>query len=175
MRIDGSFSAEMSGLRFSYTEASKLRLAHVQICKRVDRDECKKLFGDEFAALAFASMVEAGGGEGDVESKSVRFAYKSMTPDLTCEVHQLEIVGKNGMTVQPVVMKLAPVEKEPEVDVIVELPISIGENAELGGLLATKFKTIVEVKLEASQLALPGVVIKRAGAFGNPVGTVVSQ
>lgn len=166
--------AELSGLRFSYTEASKLRLAHCQITKRVDRDECKALFGDEFAALAFASMVETGGVEGDPESKSAHFAYKSMTPDLTCEVHQLALVGKTGITVQPVVMKITPVEDEPEVDVIVELPISIGESAELGGLLAVKFKTSLEVKLDATQLELPGVVVKKAGKFGNPVATVVS-
>lgn len=173
MKITGEFGVEMTGLRFSYTASSKLRLAHCQVTKRVDKKQAQEIFDPKLVELAFATMHNEGGDEGDKNSKRAVFGYSSLTPDIPCEVHQLTIAGRNGISVQPKVMKIVPVDDEEKVDITVELPISIGVDSALAGLLATKYCEAIEIKLDASQQQLPLTVVKKAGAFGNPQPQVV--
>jgi len=172
MKIEGAFKADMTGFRMSYTKSSNLRLAHVQVTLGCDAAATEKLFGDELAILAFGAMRTEGGEEGDTESKSTRFGYSSMKPDMVCAHHLLAIDDDDNLKIQPSICSITPVDGEEKVNVVVEFPISVGDNVELTGRLATKFKKQISVKLEATQMPLPFVVTK-AGAFGNPEPRVV--
>ena len=176
MKIQATIRGDMIGCNLKHNPDNGARFAMVKISVGVNRDRCKSVFGDDLERVAFGSLVETGGDE--ETPAAIDFGYKSITPDIQCEYHEIKILGYT-QSMQPVVKAVRPVKDKPEVVVDIEFPILIKKDAGIAGVIATQFGEMVEVELNPAQRDLPGtngngadkggITIKR-GAFGNPKG-----
>lgn len=173
MKITGKIRGDLIGVALKYDEKSGIRLATAKIAASGDREQIADHFGARLAEVAFASMrVTHPGGEAE---PGVSFGYSQLKPDLVCEYHEIEIVGKT-IDCQPVIKTIAPVKGEESVVVTLEIPINIAKSKTLAGALAVAFGEVIDIECTPKQKDLfpagtenrgPEIVVTK-GAFGNP-------
>ncbi len=155
MRIDSKLGGDAIVNKPSYHADSKIRLAHVHLHTRHDRAELEKKFGKKFADQCFASMTITGGDEGDPKSKAVEWWQKSITAQVTCEMHTLkfeDIETEQVLNVQPRIKTVKPVQGQAAVVVETILDISVGDNHKLAGQIFCLHGKTIAVELKGSQL-----------------------
>lgn len=180
MRIDSTFSADLSLGGIRYWPESNLRTALVQLTVTADENKAKKIFGQEFAAQIF-SLATIHQGEGEDEVLEASFAFRALRPASICENHKLILksldpnVGKLGTWgTQPELINLKPVKGRHEIEVKIRCEVELANQAEAGAL-AYHVGEVVEVQFKASQMELAlspeaerPTIKKKNGAFGNP-------
>lgn len=191
MRIDKTFQADFETLKVAYYEATSTRIATVLLAKKLDRAGVERLFGPEVARMAFVGLVPnaakaASSGNGNGEAKpddgtNTIWNVKEVKPLVIAEQHRLHIAGHGPLSVQPILKSIQTVKGEERVVIKIALPILI-EGKEIAGELANIVGEVVEVKLQTSQLPLPGVdgegrapgVNMISGAHGNQIPVVTN-
>jgi hypothetical protein len=175
MKISGKITGDMVGFSLKHNPENGARFAYVKLAVVVDADACRAAFGKELKRIAFGTLVVSGGSEEDGPA-GVSFGYKTLTPAVICEYHELKIAG-HTQSVQPVVKSIAPIKDKEEVTIVIEFPILVKKDKALAGDLVAEFGELIEVELDPAQRELDlegngngasaGVVIK-TGRFGNP-------
>ncbi|KKL61821.1 hypothetical protein LCGC14_2191450 [marine sediment metagenome] len=174
MKIQSKIRGDMIGCNLKHNPDNGARFALVKISVGVNRDRCRSIFGEVLERVAFGSLVETGGNE--KTPAAVSFGYKTITPDIQCEYHEIQILG-HTQSMQPVIKAVRPVKDKAEVVVDIEFPILIKKDKAIAGAIATEFGEVIGIDLEPAQRELnlveggnsgnPSVVVKK-GAFGNP-------
>jgi hypothetical protein len=151
LKIEGKLTGEVEGITVPRNAENDGMIAKVNLVVRVNRDECKRYFGEIFTdSVAFSGMVERTDGDGKTEY--VHLNAPKMTSKIVVEMHDIQIWGRKLTGVQPDVVP-KPVQGEPKVDVLIRIPVDIGEHDkfDLAVIRAAKRGTKVKAEFNPKQ------------------------
>lgn len=152
-------------------KASKTKIANVRFTVKCDEKKAKRLFGQSIASLAFGSMQEIGGSEGNPDSKTTVFGYESLKPKTACATHLLSINDLEGLKVEPKITGIKPAGEDSS-EVHIEIMTPVACTAKLAAKIVMQYQEVVDLKFELREPELPNIVV-RSGKFGNPKTEVV--
>jgi len=148
MKIILKTAADIVGFQIKRNKTHDGREASVDLDIGVKREDASK-FGEEFEALAFATMRVM---ENDKDGgNSFSFLVDSIKPGhrVVYEQHRIKIAGQN-ISEQPELLGIRTVDGEARVVVRVRIPIGV-DKAALISELATKVGQTIKVEFEPQQ------------------------
>lgn len=151
MKIEGKLTGEVKGVIITRNITRDGQMANVDFVVRVTRDQCAEQFGELFTdSVAFSGMVERTDDDGNIEY--VHLNTPKMTSKMVVEMHDIKLWGRKLTGVQPDVTP-KPVQGEPKVDVVIRIPVDIGEHDafDLSVVRATKQGNKVKAEFNPKQ------------------------
>jgi len=136
-----------------YNKAKDGLTAELDVEVVTTRKQAERIFGTEFAALAFGAVIEVPTEDGN---EVIHLADSIKASDrFKADKHAIELDGIEVIT-KPVIQKINPIHKSERVATLVRIPVHIGGNKTLGG----KLQNLVngedfEIKFTETQKSLP--------------------
>jgi hypothetical protein len=149
MKLKCKLDADIVGLIIKRNKTNDGREAFVDIDIVVKREGAEKRWGDDFVALAFATLQVRADPDADGEDgQSYSFLVDSLKPNnrLVFERHRIEL-EEEAIEVQPELTGIRTVDGAAQVIARLRLPIDVGRKKLLSNLAS---KVGVTVKLEFS-------------------------
>ena len=152
MNVKGKTKGDATQLVVKSNQKNDGYKAELDVDISTTRKQCEKLFGEEFAALAFGQMLEVEG-EGGLET--IHLAA-SITAAKRFRLGK-HVINLNGYEViaQPQLRKISPVQKSDRVVTHVRMPVHVGEDEGLGAQLVSLVGETVEINFSPAQQDLP--------------------
>jgi hypothetical protein len=150
--IKGKTKADIRKLTVASNQKKDGLTAELDLDITVTEKQCAKLFGDDFARLAFGQMMQI---EVDDGTETIHLA-KSITAGKRFRLakHVMTLDGYEVIA-QPKLKKIHPVEKSDRVVVSILMPIHVGEDESLGGRLVAMTGESIEMHFSPAQMDLP--------------------
>jgi hypothetical protein len=162
VRIQGKISADVDQVRTKRNKSHDGKTTTVDIDVSVKRDDAATKFGEDFEALAFATMRTRMVGEGDDAEERITFLQDDIKPGsvIVLERHQIKIDG-DLVEVQPQLLGVTTVDGEARVIVHLRIPVDSDRASQMG--ISDKVNKTIPVEFEPKQSELP--LRKKRGAL----------
>jgi hypothetical protein len=152
MEISGKMSADIKQVLIKCNKANDGREADVDLEISVRQEDAEKHWGEKFATLAFAGMVEDEDDDGKTEPKHLQETIRPKKQQFVCGVHRIGIEDE-VLEAQPQLVGLRTVDGEARVVAKVRIPIDTGRD-KLITTIGKKVGFTVKIDFAVQQLGL---------------------